>query len=277
MSREWIRGIVLETGLREAGDFRAVLRVADARGGDAGGFHEEARRIVSVSVTGPDGRIDEGTVRNAVARALTEAASDPGELAVPFPLVAEEALDLTAQVKIAVQEVIKASRRSEGGLRRVGFPAAEAETARRVEATACGYVRHLRDDLGWGPYVTVDAVIELPEGIVVVERSNPPFGWALPGGFVDCGESLDEAVRREAMEETGLELEDLRQMRTYSDPRRDPRFHTVSTVFIARGRGRPRAGDDARALQVVPYTELLHREYAFDHRRVLEDYLARRT
>lgn len=126
------------------------------------------------------------------------------------------------------------------------------------------------------PFVTVDMIIELPEGMVVIERRNPPYGWALPGGFVDMGESLEDAARREAMEETNLKLEDLRQMHTYSDPKRDPRFHTVSTVFIARGVGVPRSGDDAKNLKIVPYADLLKIDYAFDHKQVVRDYLSLR-
>lgn len=123
------------------------------------------------------------------------------------------------------------------------------------------------------PFVTVDMVIEVPGGIVVIERLNPPYGWALPGGFVDVGESLEDAARREAKEETNLDLVDLRQMHTYSDPKRDPRFHTVSTVFIATGRGKAQSGDDAKNLKIVAYEDLLKIEYAFDHKDVVKDYL----
>lgn len=127
------------------------------------------------------------------------------------------------------------------------------------------------------PYVTVDMIIELPQGIVIIERRNPPFGWALPGGFVDVGESLEDAARREAKEETNLDLVDLIQMHTYSDPNRDPRFHTVSTVFIAQGRGRAQSGDDAKNLKIVDYADLLSIDYAFDHKEVVKDYLDRRA
>ncbi|NTV29664.1 MAG: NUDIX hydrolase, partial [Candidatus Omnitrophica bacterium] len=102
--------------------------------------------------------------------------------------------------------------------------------------------------MAWGPYICVDIIIEVDGGIVIIERSNPPFGWALPGGFVDRGESLETAARREAREETSLELEELKQFRTYSDPARDPRFHTITTMFTARGVGTPKAGDDAKGL-----------------------------
>ena len=107
----------------------------------------------------------------------------------------------------------------------------------------------------------------------MIERSNPPFGWAIPGGFLDYGESLETAVIREAKEETNLDLEELRQFHTYSEPSRDPRFHTVTTVFVAKGKGKPKAGDDAKNFALIKYDELLNLEYAFDHKKVIEDYL----
>ncbi|MBF0531578.1 MAG: NUDIX hydrolase [Candidatus Omnitrophica bacterium] len=139
--------------------------------------------------------------------------------------------------------------------------------------TVAGYVTHIQDTLGDGPYVTVDAIIEMPQGIVVIERSNPPFGFALPGGFVDYGESLEQAVCREVKEETHLDFVDFRQLHIYSDPGRDPRFHTVSTVFVGAGKGTPASGDDAKALRVVARDDLLRLEYAFDHKQIIEDYL----
>jgi ADP-ribose pyrophosphatase YjhB (NUDIX family) len=119
----------------------------------------------------------------------------------------------------------------------------------------------------------VDAIIQVPAGIVLVERSGPPLGLALPGGFVDYGESLEQAVTREAREETGLELLDLQQFHTYSDPSRDPRFHTITTVFSARAEGEPKAGDDAAAIRVVPVNEIGALSFAFDHGRVLEEWM----
>ena len=127
------------------------------------------------------------------------------------------------------------------------------------------------------PIPTVDIIIESrEEGIVLIKRKNPPFGWALPGGFVDCGESLETAARREAKEETDVALEDLKQFHTYSDPSRDPRFHTVTTMFTAKGVGTPRAGDDAKGLKVIPFEDLRKFRYAFDHNQVIEDYLRSR-
>ncbi len=120
--------------------------------------------------------------------------------------------------------------------------------------------------------MTVDIVIEVDGGgIVLIERKNPPHGWALPGGFVDYGERLEDASVREAREETSLEVELVEQFHTYSDPRRDPRHHTVSTVFIARAAGVPQGGDDAARAQI--FTERnLPSPIVFDHGQILKDY-----
>ena len=121
------------------------------------------------------------------------------------------------------------------------------------------------------PVLTVDIIIELNHGIVLVSRKNPPFGWALPGGFVDYGETLEHAAIREALEETGLTISLERQFHTYSDPLRDTRRHTITTVFIAKAEGLPSAGDDAAEVMVCVPGALPER-IAFDHRQIIEDY-----
>jgi 8-oxo-dGTP diphosphatase len=124
------------------------------------------------------------------------------------------------------------------------------------------------------PVPTVDIIIEIQDKIVLIKRKNPPFGWALPGGFVDYGESFENAATREAFEETSLRLRDLRQFHTYSDPGRDERMHTASTVFTARSDDHPRAGDDAAEAGLFAEDELP--ELAFDHDRILADYFSRK-
>ncbi len=122
------------------------------------------------------------------------------------------------------------------------------------------------------PFPTVDIIIELKgRGIVLIQRKNPPFGWALPGGFVDYGESLEEAAAREAKEETSLDVTLVRQFHTYSDPSRDSRQHNISTVFIAEAEGDPIAADDASEVGIFTQ-ENLPAELAFDHDRILKDY-----
>src|SRR5262245_57509167 len=138
-------------------------------------------------------------------------------------------------------------------------------------------MKHTRNSTrGPGPFITVDIIIEYKGGIILVERSNPPYGLALPGGFLDHGESLEKAAVREAKEETNLDLKDMQQFHTYSEPDRDPRFHTVSTVFTAKGAGRARSGSDAAQIRVVKFADLLKLEYAFDHRQVISDFLSSR-
>lgn len=121
------------------------------------------------------------------------------------------------------------------------------------------------------PFPTVDIIISTGEKIVLIQRRNPPFGWALPGGFVDYGESLETAAEREAREETGLSLTGLRQFRAYSAPGRDPRQHTISVVFTAHATGQPRAGDDALEAGLFSVDELPS-PLCFDHAEIIEDY-----
>jgi 8-oxo-dGTP diphosphatase len=117
----------------------------------------------------------------------------------------------------------------------------------------------------------VDVIIELPDGIVLVRRRNPPHGWALPGGFVDYGERVEDAARREMREETGLDVVLVELLGVYSDPSRDARGHTISTVYVGQARGTPRAADDAAEAGVFREADL-PAPLVFDHARILADY-----
>ncbi|MBD2071172.1 NUDIX hydrolase [Leptolyngbya sp. FACHB-671] len=125
------------------------------------------------------------------------------------------------------------------------------------------------------PTPTVDIIIEMRDRpfrpIVLIERLNPPHGWAIPGGFVDYGESVETAAQREALEETGLTVELIEQFQVYSDPGRDPRQHTLSIVFIATASGEPTAQDDAKSLKLFLPWEV-PQNLCFDHDRILKDY-----
>ena len=142
-----------------------------------------------------------------------------------------------------------------------------------INCPKCGSLVHRYRN----PIPTVDIIIQLNDkGIILIGRAKEPFGWAIPGGFVDYGESLEDAARREALEETSLEVELLGQLGAYSSPGRDPRQHTISVVFVARASGKPEARDDALELGVFT-RENLPSPLAFDHAQILTDYFSRKS
>lgn len=128
------------------------------------------------------------------------------------------------------------------------------------------------------PYVAVDGVIEIYregifQGIVIIERKNPPYGYALPGGFVDIGESVEDALKREMKEEVQLEIEIVDLLGVYSNPKRDQRFHTVSIVYLCRTNENPVAADDAKSVEVLSLDELEKINLVFDHNEIIAHYL----
>lgn len=126
------------------------------------------------------------------------------------------------------------------------------------------------------PVPTVDIIVELERrGIVLIKRKNPPYGWAIPGGFIDYGESIEEAAVREAREEVSLDVDLVEQLHTYSDPARDKRHHTITTVYIAKATGEPFASDDAAEVGIFN-EENLPELLVFDHAKILKDYFLKR-
>jgi len=128
------------------------------------------------------------------------------------------------------------------------------------------------------PYLAVDGVVRLWEGerfkgIVLIERRYEPLGYALPGGFVEVGETVEKAVLREVKEETGLDAQIVKLLGVYSEPNRDPRFHVVSVVFVLDAYGEPKGGDDAKKAVVFPIEDLPFDKIVFDHAKILKDYL----
>jgi 8-oxo-dGTP diphosphatase len=254
-----IRGVEIEVVQGSAADQSADQVLTE----------EEAARELA-------GGADERSVRALCARALADAQRRGGASAALTALGIEPGqMSPVTSGKIMVQEAIRVARAGPATLRRIVFCCPWKQSYEAFAGTVNGYVRHFLEVLIWGPFVTVDAIIEAAGGIVLVKRRNPPLGYALPGGFVDYGESLETAVCREAREETGLELHHLEQFHTYSDPGRDPRFHTVTTVFSAQADGKPRAGDDAAEVHVVQPREITALAFAFDHKEILGRWLTR--
>ncbi len=129
------------------------------------------------------------------------------------------------------------------------------------------------------PYLSTDGIIKLYDskenfkGIVLIERLNKPHGLALPGGFVDIGECVEEALVREMKEETSLDVEILSLQNIYSNPNRDPRFHTASAVYVCKAYGEPKAQDDAKEVFVYNLEQIPLDKLVFDHKKILEDFL----
>jgi len=131
------------------------------------------------------------------------------------------------------------------------------------------------------PILTTGAIIEIYEegafqGIVLIKRGKSPFGIALPGGKVEWGETVEQAVQREMLEKTHLELSELRQFHVYSHPQRDARHHSIEVTFLAKSFSMPAPGDDAKEAFIVSLDEIPWKELVFDHAEILQDYLAYR-
>lgn len=254
---------------------KGPIRVGDAVSTHAGKL--KANHIIHTVTVTSDRKTDDEILRRSIVSALKRADElEIHSLAFPALGCGTGGFPVLGAGKIMVQEIVKFLKNPDRQLKQITFCLFDEQTFDVFDQGVRGYIHHLQAVLGPGPYVTVDVIIEMSHGIVLIERSNPPYGWALPGGFVDYGETLEQAAVREAKEETNLGLADLRQFHTYSDPARDPRFHTISTVFIACGKGNPRSGSDAKGLKIVPFEELPTLEYAFDHKQIIKEYLVER-
>jgi len=248
------------------------IKIGEAIATGAGSL--AAKYVIHAATMGMDFATDEIKIRNSSKNAL-RLARDLKIKSIAFPALGcgTGGFPLLASAKVMAQEVFRHLKEDDTTLKEIIFCLYDNEAYEVFQKGVVNYLEYIIYKLQQGPFTTVDAIIEIDGGIVVIERSNPPFGFALPGGFVDYGESLEDAVTREAKEETGLDLMDLKQFHTYSQPDRDPRFHTIGTVFTAKAKGKPKAGDDAAAAKVVKLNEILKLEFAFDHKKIIEDYI----
>lgn len=262
---------------------KGPIKIGEAIETGAGSL--KAKYVIHAATMGLDFQTNEIKIRQSCASALQVAERLKIE-SIAFPALGcgVGGFPLVAAAKIMSQEVFKHLRENESHLKEVIFCLYDKEAFEIFQKNVNGYLEYIQHKLSNGPFTTMDAIIEVSvgkeEGIILIERNNPPFGFALPGGFLDYGESLEDAVTREAKEETNLDIFDLKQFHTYSRPDRDPRFHTIGTVFIAQAKGTPKAGDDAKGLKVVKLSELDSAEklnkfhFAFDHKQIIKDYLS---
>jgi len=251
---------------------RGPIQIGEAV--ETGAGELAAKYIIHAATMGMNFKTDEVKIRNS-CRSSLDLAAKLKIRSIVFPALGcgTGGFPLLASAKIMAQEVLSHLRRGNTTLKEITFCLNNREAFEIFKKNLVGYLDYVTTKLSGGPYVTVDVIVELAGGIVIIERSNPPFGWALPGGFVDYGESLEDAITREAKEETGLELLQLKQFHTYSDPKRDPRFHTIGTVFTAKAKGTPQAGDDAKGVKIIKLSQIEKLEFAFDHKKILLDYL----
>ena len=252
------------------------IKIGEAVFSSAGSL--AAKYVIHAATMGMDFVTDEIKIRNSCRSAL-KVAEELKIKSIAFPALGcgVGGFPLLASAKIMAQEVLKHLREEKTSLKEIIFCLYEKQAYDVFDKGVISYLDYVTQKLQEGPFTTVDAIIELDEGIVIIERSNPPFGFALPGGFVDYGESLEDAVTREVKEETNLDAIEVKQFHTYSDPQRDPRFHTIGTVFLAKVKGKPKAGDDAKGLRIVKLNELLKLDFAFDHKKIIDDYLKSRS
>lgn len=231
------------------------------------------RWIIHAATMGTDGVTDAGFIRcathNSLALALKQKISS-----IAFPALGCGVGGFPAETasEIMMEETCALFSRR-GSIEDVRFVLFDHGTFDIFARTAERILTPLVRKTYRNPFPTVDIIIKTPGGIVLINRKNFPPGWALPGGFVDPDESVEDAAVREAKEETGLNITDLRQFRVYSSPGRDPRFHTIATVFTASAQGSPVPGDDA-AQSCVFQPNKLPEKMAFDHLQIISDWLA---
>ena len=235
-----------------------------------------AKYVIHAATMGLDFKTDEARIRSSCANALKEAEKlNVSSIAFPALGCGVGGFPEIGAAKIMAQEVLRHIWFDfpDSSLKEITFALFNKSAYDIFNKNVISYLEYIIHKIQSGPFITVDIIIELPEGIVLIERSNPPYGWAIPGGFLDYNESLEDCAIREAKEETSLDVYDLKQLHTYSKPGRDPRFHTVTTVFTAQGKGVPRADSDAANLKVFKLEDALKLDLAFDHKQVISDYL----
>lgn len=274
-----VAGAIKKTGgriIEQEAKALGPIKIGEAVYTQAGSLPSEF--VIHAATMGMNFVTDETAIRRSCASSL-DMAEELKLKSIAFPALGcgVGGFSYFSCAKIMSQEVFKHLRETRNSsLRRIIFCLYNKQAYKAFNDTIFRYLEYITNKIQEGPFITVDAIIEINEGVVLIKRSNPPFGWALPGGFVDYGESLEQAVVREAKEETALDLENLEQFHTYSESSRDPRFHTISTVYTARGKGKPESGSDAAELKVVKKDELKDYNLAFDHKQIIEQYLQRK-
>lgn len=233
----------------------------------------KAKYVIHAATMGMDFKTDEFKIRESCKNAFLVANElKLSSIALPALGCGVGHFPLAGAAKIMAQETLRYLREGQPALKEIIYCLYDQKAFDIFEKNAIGYLDYFENQFQ-SPFATVDTIIDINGAVVLIKRSNPPYGWAIPGGFVDYGESLEDAARREALEETSLQVANLQQFHTYSYAKRDPRFHTISTVFTASATGTPKADSDAADVKIFREEELPE-QMAFDHRQILDDYFS---
>lgn len=231
----------------------------------------KAKYVIHAATMGLDFETDEFKIRESCKNVFIVANElNLNSIALPALGCGVGHFPLVGAAKIMAQETLRNLRETKSSLKEIIFCLYNQKAFDIFEQNAIGYLDYFENQLQ-SPFATVDTIIDINGEIVLIKRTNPPYGWAIPGGFVDYGESLEDAAQREALEETSLKVDNLKQFHTYSYSKRDPRFHTISTVFTATATGTPKADSDAADVKLFKENDL-PQQMAFDHRQILADY-----
>lgn len=234
----------------------------------------KAKYVIHTATMAMDFKTDENIIREATYNTLL-AAQNKKISSIAFCALGcgVGGFSYEAASKIMAQEVFRYLQTvKEPTLKKIEFILFSEDSMKIFKKNINDYLEHITGKLREGPFLTVDGIVEFEGGIVMIERTNPPLGFALPGGFVDYGETVEDAVKREVKEETSLDFLDFKLLGVYSEPKRDARFHTVSIVFYGKGKGRLKAASDAKNAKVYKLNSLPEK-IAFDHRKIIEDYI----
>jgi O-acetyl-ADP-ribose deacetylase (regulator of RNase III)/ADP-ribose pyrophosphatase YjhB (NUDIX family) len=252
--------------IEEEARAKAPVRVGEAVTTSGGKI--PSKFVIHAATMEMDFRTDEKIVRKSAQNALLEAEKlEINSIAFPALGCGTGRLKVKEIASVMAEEALRCfSKKST--LKEIRFVLYGKKDFEDFCRGAEEYFKALTCKTYRNPVPTVDIIMEKDDGIVLVRRKNYPYGWAIPGGFVDYGESLEKAAMREAKEEPGLNAAGLKQFHTSSEPGRDPRHHTISTVFTARGEGILKAADDAADARI--FTEAnLPEEFAFDHKEII--------
>ncbi len=236
--------------------------------------------IIHSATTDTDFKTNQEYIRLATRNVL-KIAEKKNIKSISFPALCSATRKFSYEhiAKIMVEEITRyILENKETKIREILFVLKDKKTYKIFSELIPEHIGYINRKIGVYPIPTVDIIINVKtknkSGIVLIERKNPPYGWAIPGGFVEYNESLETTALRESEEETGLKIKNLKQFHTYSEPGRDPRFHTITTVFIAEADKLPKASSDAKRVAVATKEEIFSDKYplVFDHKKILQDY-----